>query len=168
MKTFMRSVLALLAAAVAPAGLFLVPMIVGFISSGANDPFAWSRLSKWLVIVLGTSALYVAVLGVPAFLLLSWRKAIRWWSAILAGFAMACLPVAYSLWPAADPDLRTTASHWNGEQMIYTMIDGVPTLEGWIRYAESVGAFGLLGAVGGFAGWLVWRMLRPRGEEARA
>ena len=168
MKTFIRSVLALVAAATAPAALFLVPLIADFLMSGTNDPFAWSRLSKWLVMVLGTSTVYVAILGAPVFLLLLWRRAIRWWSAILAGFIVACLPIAYSLWPYTEPELRTTASHWNGERMVHTMIDGVPTLEGWIRYAESVGVFGLFGAMGGFAGWLVWRILRPRGEGARA
>ena len=166
MSTLGRSVLALLAAAVAPAALLLAPSAVELAMNRPQDAAAWSRFSKWFVAVMGTSALYVLVLGVPAFLILRWRKCIRWWSSIAAGFVLAGLPIALSLWPG-DSTLRSTVSHWNGERMVYTMIDGVATLEGWIRYAESIAAFGAFGAVGGLAGWLVWRRASSGGEQQR-
>ena len=165
MRTTLRSILALLAAALAPAGLFLVPMGAALLKGDGYDAAAWSGFSRWLVIVMGTSLLYVVFLGVPVFLLLRWRRAIRWWSATAAGFVVAGLPIAYSLWPHQYADMQTTASHWNGERMVHTMIDGVPTQEGWLEYGAAIASFGLLGAIGGFAGWLVWRVLRPRGER---
>lgn len=165
MKTFVRSVSALAAAALAPAALFLAPLFADFLLCVANDRFAWSRFSKWLLAVLGTSVSFVVLFGVPVFLMLLWRNAIRWWSAIVAGFAVAGLPIAYGLWPYSDPSLQTTASHWNVERMVQTMIDGVPTLDGWIEYAVVVGEVGLFGAVGGFAGWFVWHILRPSSER---
>jgi len=37
------------------------------------------------------------------------------------------------------------------------MIDGVPTMAGWVQYLAGVGQMGALGVVGAFAFWLVQR-----------
>jgi hypothetical protein len=170
MKTILRSVLALLAAALAPAALILVPYVAELLFNPVKEPAAWFRFNIWLSAVIGTSFFYVIVLGVPAFLILRWRNAIRWWSATGVGFVLGCLPVAYSLWPY---DTDSTSSHWT-TGMVATVIDGVPTLAGWIRYAKMVGLFGMFGAVGGIAFWLVWHSMRSNNalqatcEDARA
>jgi hypothetical protein len=96
----------------------------------------------------------------PAFLIMRWRDAIRWWSTIAVGFVLACLPVAVSLWPTDDSDLQTTAAHWDGEKMVATVIEGVPTVAGWISYLQAVAIMGVFGAIGGLAFWLVWMGLR--------
>jgi hypothetical protein len=162
MKEAMRNVFAFLAAAIAPAAVILVPYTVDLLADGAadSDPYAWERFSRVAVLIVGTSLLYVVVLGMPAFLLLRWRKAIYWWSATAVGFLLGCLPVAFSLWPE-DSDLRTSASHWDGEKMVQMVVDGVPTFAGWVSYAKAVAAMGAFGAVGGLAFWIVWRALRP-------
>lgn len=175
MKTAMRNLFAFLAAAVAPAAVILVPYAADLVlaETASSDPHAWERFNRVAVLVAGTSLLYVVVLGIPAFLLLHWRKAIRWWSATAVGFFLGCLPVAFSLWPA-DADLQTTASHWDGEKMVQTVVDGVPTLAGWVSYAKAVAGMGAFGAVGGLAFWVVWRAMRPNKpmhatyEDARA
>jgi hypothetical protein len=160
MKTILRSVLALLAAALAPAGLILVPYAAALLLNGVKEPAAWSRFNFWLSAVLGTSLLYVVVLGVPAFLLLRWRRATRWWSSIAVGFVLGSVPAAIALWPGGNAGPGNMSSHSDGEKIIYTMVDGVTTRAGWVRYAEITGMVGLLGALGGLAFWLVWWSMR--------
>ncbi len=43
---------------------------------------------------------HVLVLGIPAFLLGSWLKAIRWWTCLLVSFAIGGLPM--SIWGGWD------------------------------------------------------------------
>jgi hypothetical protein len=44
--------------------------------------------------------------------------------------------------------------------MVATVINGVPTKEGWIEYAQGIAAMGGYGALGGAAFWFVWRIMR--------
>jgi hypothetical protein len=170
----MRTILAFLAAVVAPAALILLPSALGMLIDGSGQgPHAWSQFAQVLSLTLGTSFLYVLVLGVPAFLLLRWRNAIRWWTAVIMGFVLGCLPLAIDLWPY-ELGVRSTTSHWDGEKMVATMIDGVPTFAGWLSYVKTVSIFGVFGAVSGLAFWLVWRNTRSNKplqatrEDARA
>lgn len=45
--------------------------------------------------------------------------------------------------------------------MVSTMIDGVPTMAGWVIYMTGTATMGAFGGFGGFAFWLVWRTMRP-------
>ena len=166
MKTILRSVLALLAAALAPAGLILGPYAAELLLNGVEEPTAWQRFNFLLSMVLATSFLYVIVLGVPAFLLLRWRRAIRWWSSIAAGFVLGSVPAAIALWPGGNASPGNMSSYSDGEKIIYTMVDGVTTRAGWVRYAEVTAMIGLLGALGGLAFWLVWWSLRSNKTKA--
>jgi hypothetical protein len=175
MKTALRVFLAFLAAVVAPAVPILLPSAIGIVIAGSyGDADVWVPFTHLLSLILMTSFLYVLVLGVPAFLLLRWRNAIRWWSVPSAGFVLACLPVAIDLWPSHEPDLQTTSSHWDGEKMVETMVNGAPTLAGWLSFAKTVLLFGAFGAVAGLAFWLVWwgmrsyKPLQATREDARA
>ena len=154
----LRGTLAFAAACLAPSSLVLVPYAVSL--AGSDDSFAWAGFKTFATFVLATAVVYVVVLGVPAFLILRWRKAIRWWSSMLMGFALGCLPIAVDLWP--EDDSGVSSSHWDGEKMVATVVNGTATLAGWIQYGQSVAVFGLFGAVGGLAFWLVWRSMRPR------
>ena len=168
MRTLTRSALALIAAVVAPPAIILVPEAAHLLLSDAAsfDPHAWIRFGRIAAVLLMTASISVVFLGLPVFLLLLWRRAIRWWSALIAGFVLGCLPIAIGTWPARNPELQTTAAHWDGEKMVNTMIDGVPTLAGWIRYLEVTALFGGFGAVGGLAFWAVWRALQPIEERS--
>jgi hypothetical protein len=44
--------------------------------------------------------------------------------------------------------------------MVQTMINGVPTVAGWISYIEGVLFMGAFGTLGGLAFWMVWRSFR--------
>jgi hypothetical protein len=53
-----------------------------------------------------------------------------------------------------------------------TVVNGVPTLAGWMEYAEAVGSTGLLGLAGGLTFWLAMRVSgqiarEPQGIDAQ-
>lgn len=153
----MRITFAVLAAILAPAGVMALLYLYGqFMTFEADDPYIWVRTRGFLIICLLVSAAYVVVLGIPAYLLLRWRNAVHWWSAIASGFVLGAIPVALIAWPLQHAGHNTSASV-NG---VPTLIDGVPTTAGWMQYLYGVSQFGALGALGAFAFWLVLRM-RP-------
>jgi hypothetical protein len=150
----MKTALGLLAAAVAPALAMLAWYACGsFTAPLANDGYIWARIANFATICFVVSAAHVAVLGVPAFLLLRWRNAIVWWSATLSGFILGAMPTAALTWPLRYPELHTPTTI-DGVQ---TMINGTPTIAGWLHFASGLGFMGFLGAVGGKSFWLVWR-----------
>lgn len=118
-----------------------------------DDPYIWVRTRGWLFLCLAVSAAYVIVLGLPTFLVLKKLKAVHWWSTIGVGFLLAAVPPAIFTWPLRYSELHTSASV-NGVQ---TMIDGTPTIAGWLHYLYGFSFMGACGAVGALAFWLVWR-----------
>ena len=150
----MRIVLATLAAIVAPAAVMIALYLYGqFMTFEASDPYIWVRTRNFATLCLLVSALFVVVLGVPAYLLLRWRQAVRWWSALASGFVLAAIPIALLAWPLRFAGPGSSASV-NG---VDTMINGVPTMAGWMHYLAAVGQFGVLGLLGALAFWLVQR-----------
>jgi hypothetical protein len=162
MKILPRSALAFVTAAIAPPAVILLPYAADLaLNATSRDQYAWTRFSSLTTLMIVSTLPHVA-LAIPAFLILYWRRAVRWWSTVLAGFVLGCLPIAIGNWPVRDDYGHSTSSHWNGEKMVHTMIDGVPTLDGWIQYLKILVVFGGFGAVGGLAFWIVWRALQPR------
>lgn len=159
----MRIAVALTAAIVGPALLLIGPYIYGsFQLPVANDGHLWVRVKNFSLMTLMVSSGFVILLGVPAFLLLRWKRLIRWWSTIGSGLLLAAVPMAILTWPLRYSHLKGS-SIINGVQ---TMIDGVPTTAGWLQYAGGVGMLGGLGAVGGLCFWLVWRNEPQQGTPA--
>lgn len=150
----MRVAAALVAAIVGPAVLMIGLYIYdSFQLPVADDGYLWVRVRNFSVMVLMVSTAFVVFLGVPAFLLLRWKQLVHWWSAIAGGFLLAALPMALFAWPMRYSHLKGSAVI-NG---VHTMIDGVPTVAGWLQYAVGIVMFGALGAIGGLCFWLVWR-----------
>lgn len=92
------------------------------------------------------------ILGLPIALL---YRAMRWTrltASIAGGFLIGAIPGGLVAWPVSLA-LRTTASV-NG---VPTIIDGVPTLAGWLQFFGFVGLLGGLGATGAIVFWLIIR-----------
>ena len=145
MRRYLWIVAALSASVLVPASYFLV--------FGRFEPSAITAFKVALFIALG----HVVVLGLPAFLLLSHFGRANVWTSALSGFVIACIPVGAFSWPLRYPEMKTTASAWNGTEIVQTMVDGVPTLAGWLQYLQLVGFFGAFGLVSGLTFWLVYR-----------
>lgn len=150
----MRTTIAFLIAAFVPVLFLTAYYAYGALTAAeANDGYVWIRIRGFAVISTVVSTGYVAFLGVPAFLLLKWKSAIRWWSSVVVGFLLGGIPVAVLAWPLRYSGLKTSAS----VDGVQTMIAGVPTGAGWLQYAGAVGFVGLCGAIGGLSFWVVWR-----------
>jgi len=149
-----RLTIAFLAAILAPACLLAAWYLYGqFQAFDAADPYIWVRTRGFLSICLMISAAHVVVLGIPAYALLRWRKAIRWWSTIATGFILGAIPVAVVAWPLRYAELKSSST----VDGVQTMIDGMPTIAGWTQYFEGLSFFGACGALGAFAFWLTAR-----------
>ncbi|HET9914726.1 MAG TPA: hypothetical protein VFQ13_22730 [Anaerolineales bacterium] len=161
-KLIPKTILALFGAAIAPSIVVLPIGLVGIIpvllSGGQiqrNED--WARFMAIIVIIFMVSTLHVIVLGIPAFIAGWYFQKIRWWTSIVVAFIVGALPTAISLWPLKDPELQTTSSRWNGEEMVQTIIKGTPTLTGWTDWISAFVVMGLLGVSEGLVFWLIWR-----------
>ena len=122
-KLIPRTVLALFGAAVAPSiialviglmGIILAILNVGKIQQNGN----WTPFIAVLVIIFVVSSMHVVVLGIPAFIIGWYFKAIHWWTSILVAFLVGAVPTAIFLWPLKYPQLQSTSSRWDGEKMV--------------------------------------------------
>ncbi|WP_237055153.1 hypothetical protein [Microbulbifer sediminum] len=147
----MRVLLAFISAAAFPALLMVVCYLYGqFQIFEADDPYIWVRTKNFAVICFFVSGGFVLLLGLPAYFVLRKFRLVRWWSTLGAGFCLAAMPMAVLTWPLKYSELKTSASV-NGVQ---TMMDGVPTLAGWLQFTQGVLFLGVCGLVGALAFWL--------------
>ncbi len=89
------------------------------------------------------------VLWLPAHFLLKQIKRVTWCSTVVSGFLIAATPIAIFLWPYGSPGSSASS---NG---VDTMINGVPTLAGWLDYLQAVIFFGGFGLASAFVFWLL-------------
>jgi len=134
--------------------IFGILLITGFSSETPIFVVSAASYSILVVLFLGFAAFFVAgfqvgLLGFPASII-GWHLGlIRWWSSVIVGFFLGCLPIALLMFP------RKGSS--SSVQGVPLMIDGVFTSAGWLDYAEKILFMGFFGAVGGFSFWLIWR-----------
>lgn len=156
----MRIVLAFIAAIALPTILMTCWYLYGqFQVFETDDPYIWVRTRGFLGITAFISAGFVLLLGLPAYILLRYFKLINWWSTLLSGFCLGALPMAIFTWPIRYADMNSSSSV-NGVQ---TMIDGVPTMAGWLQFLEGVLFFGAFGLAAALAFWLI----APAPERAK-
>ena len=95
---------------------------------------------------------YVLLLGLPLFLLVGLTRRVGVAAAALGGFIVGAVPFGVL---ALISMIGVQNASTGGNP---TVVNGVPTLAGWIEYAYTVGFFGLLGLGGGLSFWLVMRL----------
>ena len=142
MREIVAIIVATFFAAIVPTAYFTV----------LGQPFAGSVLAFELAL------LGVVVLGLPTFLLFRCFGLVRWWSAVLAGFVLGTVPVAFVLWPY-HPGSSSSYSAWDGHELTHYIVRGIPTHAGWADYLLRSGHAGLLAAASAAAFWLVWRAI---------
>jgi hypothetical protein len=147
----MKTTLGFLAAIAAPACLLTAWYLWGqFEIFEPRDPYIWIRTRGFFAICVLLSAAHVIVLGIPAYMILRWRNAVRWWSTIASGFVLGAIPLGVvSSWPPGGPP--GASANFDG---VSTLVNGVPTLAGWLQYFQSIAFFGACGAAAATAFWL--------------
>lgn len=126
----------------------------------SHEPFSLreaAEISLWAVLV---AAAHLVVIGLPLFYML-WRYSRLGWPAIcLAGFFTGSIGIAILGWPLrTDRGNYSSSGLWHGQTRDF-VVNGVPTVFGWLQYAEGLIYFGLHGVAGASAFYLVWRRLR--------
>lgn len=129
--------------------------------------FAFGLLSGTLRLVpfaFRVAMEHAVVLGLPLVALLWWKHWVNAWAAVLGGLVVGALGVGVFLWPLRFWEPGQDAWIGRGSARVQTIIDGVPTLAGWLQYATVVAEFAVLGALGGLAFWATLRItgLVPR------
>lgn len=148
----MRIIFGFILAALIPALLMTAWYLYGqFVVFGIGDEYIWIRTSGFLSWCIIVSFGHVLILGVPAYLIVSRFYMVKWWSAIVGGFLLGSIPIAIFTWPLRYPLLKISSSS-NG---VPIMIDGVPTIAGWLEYISGFSFFGACGAVGAMMFWVV-------------
>ena len=166
LKLIPRTILALIGAALAPSIIALVVIFLALLTDRETQQNGdWTPFITIIVIILVISSIHVVVLGIPAFIVGWYFNGIRWWTSIVVAFIVGALPTAIFLWPLRHPQLQTTSSRWDGEKMVQTMIQGVPTVTGWTDWISAFMVMGLFGVSGGLVFWLIWR---PRNRSVRS
>ena len=125
-------VVGLFAAAATAASLVYV---AGAISVGSWGGGAFLSVMTFIVALA-----HALALGLPMFLLLRWRRRLRWWASLVGGFLVGNMPYAIVSFPSVQG-----------------------TADAWRIYAETAAFLGGLGMAGGFAAWLVWYWIGRHG-----
>lgn len=159
MKNVYKYSLAFLAACVVPALCIVIPY--GIDTLKLNDGYGWLRIQNFGLTALFISSCHVILLGVPLLMFMNVKKMVFWWSSILAGFVLGCIPMAFWTWPLRYADGTKYSRQWDGEKMVDHIVDGVVTSAGWQAYIEAVAFIGVFGAIGGLAFWVVFRAVSP-------
>lgn len=116
---------------------------------------ALSRSAQMAALVLVIGLIHL----VPAAILyavLAWRNKVSAWVCVLSGSLIGMLPVGIATFPYPLFGRPSMSNAWVGGTQ--TVIDGIPTLAGWIQYGQLLLFFG---AIGAFAGFVFWRLVRP-------
>ncbi len=140
-------ILAFAAAAAAPA----IVAGLSFWALGVNAPLAF----QLALAALGVAIVLVAVLGIPAVVVLVRLGRLTWAACLLAGLAIAGVPDAIWAWPLRGVNASMSASSWNGHALVPTLVNGEVTWAGWMQYARAVALAAAFGVIGGGAFWWV-------------
>jgi hypothetical protein len=132
-------------------------LVTGLIAQTIKEPWNTAVVSEFL----GTARLtflvalgHAIVLGLPLFLFLRAKSLVGIMSCALGGFVVGAIgPALFGLMA-----MFGNASYNASSGGRATIVNGVPTLAGWIDYAQAVGYAGLIGLAGGLTFWLVMRL----------
>ena len=140
------------------AALLVQPLIflawMGIPALAAGETVAFFDMARFSPLVAVFAIPFVVIVGVPAALLLSRDRALRWAPLALVGTVAAILPLLAIIPGGGTGD--SSGGNWHGQVVDY-VVNGKPTLYGWLSYLESLLYFGLPGLIGASVFYAVWR-----------
>jgi hypothetical protein len=174
LKFVPKMILGLISATIVPVfALFIITLVafgsyliysILFRQEDLGVPKLLDTIRAYFVVSFAASAtlllfviICVALFGIP-ITLLGWRLGlIRLRTCVLTGFFLGSIPGGLFLYSAFSDG----SSSANGVQY---WINGGPTSAGLFQFTILVLVLGLLGALGGYSFWLIWRLLTRREE----
>jgi hypothetical protein len=144
-QSFSTLAVATLSAALAPAA------IVAVVALWQAPDLSFSFATWTFAFALAHTVLF----GLPLYAIGARWGGVNFITAPVVGFLVGVLPIGLLTWPLRYPELHATASVGG----VMTEIDGVPTMAGWLFYANGAATMGLFGTAGGIAFWAALRLL---------
>ena len=132
---------ALVFAALVPAFLVTIPFSLGA---------SLDQIANLFLISVGI-ALAHALLALPLFLLLRELSWVNAFSAAAGGFAVAIIGGVLITIGQFNRGFSSSADG------VPQVVNGAPTVAGWLSYFGSLAYLGLLGAIAGLVFWCVWK-----------
>ena len=129
---------------------FLDFLAAAFAAAAAPAIAWWSP--DLFVYALMVALVHVLVLAMPIYLFLRTRLRPTLPGILAGAFLIGALPILLLALAVPMPE---GADAWGGG--VQTVEDGVRTWQGWLELLTGAGWFGLFGACGGLAFWLVLR-----------
>ena len=123
-----------------------------------SSDYPFLRLAELIGVYWFATALVAApiiiFLGIPVFHLLRRKGLDNYKSLAMSGAAIAAVISAVLLWPIESAGYSSGGNYYGTYRNM--IVDGSPTLWGWIRFVEDIVMFAVHGAIGGIAfryGW---------------
>ena len=130
--------------------LFLAPSLLAGASLTRSDLFGLPMFAAIIAIP------FIVLIGIPSFLILRRLHRLSWLSLAATGIFGAALPLAIFGWPANRYSGYSSGGNWHGRSVEF-FVNGVPTIYGWLGYAQGIMQFALHGLVGALVFYFVWR-----------
>ena len=143
MRALVVHIFALLLCSVLPAVLYLGYFLVWGLLESLNASL-WHQFPEMFMLITFIAAVHSVALGLPIYFLVKSYSPFTYKVSMLCGFVVGSVPIAIFTWPLYYLGSKSSSSV-NGVQI---MIDGVPTMSGWLYYIEGVCLFGFLGSSG--------------------
>ncbi|RZI70582.1 MAG: hypothetical protein EOP13_20575 [Pseudomonas sp.] len=125
-----------------------IPMLLSGETAALRDAVRYSFLPAVFAVP------FVLFIGIPVTLVLVHYGKLRWWPLGMIGFVAAALPIALS-GPGGGAG-HSSGGNWHGKPVDF-IVNGEPSLYGWLNYLESTCFFGLHGLVGATVFYVLWR-----------
>lgn len=146
--------------------VFLLTFWLSLLVQGGS---AGVREATGMALMAGVIAIpFVALIGVPAFLLLRHLGRLSHATLGAVGLVGAVLPFALYGWPLGVHYIGySSAANWAGRR-VDLYVSGAPTMYAWAGYVHGLALFGLQGVAGAAAFLLVWRRVAATPVRVRA
>ncbi|MEO9585896.1 MULTISPECIES: hypothetical protein [Marinobacter] len=149
----MNSVILPSLACVATPAVIVTALALVLGTSGMDGP-----LHSMLLMTLLLTSLHFLFLSLPALLIIRWLSRLTLIPVLTVGFLSSTIPSAFKFWPIKDPYYSGIGrSRFFGEAVV-TSVDGIPTIWGWIIYAQKLAMIGaLFGVTSALVFWFFYR-----------
>ena len=117
-----------------------------------------NELLVMFLLVTYVAGLHFLILGLPIYLIIKKYFCLTYKKYSFFGFTIGATPLAIFTWPLSDADSKSSFSY-NG---IEHVVDGIPTIAGWLLFVQEVLVFGFLGLVSALVyGYLLAVLKKP-------
>jgi hypothetical protein len=155
-----RTAAALVLAVAVQPPLFLLWIALPFLVTWSAFPTdQLPNMASFSLFAAAVAIPFVLIIGLPTAIWLDRIGKFRWKYFAAIGFFAAAIPMACFL-PGTDSGY-SSGGNFYGKPVDF-IVDGVPTLYGWLNYVQGVVTFGLHGLAGATAFYLV---ARPHSQE---